>query len=83
MSIGGECRPLSQPTQRVNTRTFFLLVSYRPRMSRPTGSWSWSIHRTYAAAPIYESVIIELTRYFTSHPRGSGPDPSRDGTHRL
>ena len=32
MSIGGECRPLSQPTQRVNTRarTFFLLVSYRP-----------------------------------------------------
>ena len=50
MSIGGECRPLSQPTQRVNTRTFFLLVSYRPRMSRPTGSWSWSIHITYAAA---------------------------------
>ena len=42
-------------------------------MSRPTGSWSWSIHITYAAPPIYESVI-ELTRYFKSHPPWSKCD---------
>ena len=47
------------------------------RMSRPTGSWSWSIHITYAAPPIYESAI-ELTRYFKSKRDSlerSGPRP--------
>ncbi len=45
---------------------------WRWRMSRPTGSWSWSIHIT-TPPPIYESVI-ELNRYFKSHPPWSKRD---------